>query len=150
LQKLLSGAKMRAKIRKKVIKMIKIITLIPASLAYLALAGCSGDNNQSGTEVNADTSISGTPTTTGGPDPLKDLQDQGKLPNVGTGPKTTPSTASNTEGLSVYPPNVDGDQDNVPNSAINGHPEIALDNCPNVYNPGQEDADHDGVGDACE
>lgn len=139
---------MRAKFRQKVIKVIKIITLIPAGLAYLAIAGCSGDNAPAGTDVNPDTSISGAPS--GSQDPLKDLQDEGKLPTIGTGPKSAPSTASGNESLSVYPPSVDADQDNVPNSAIGGHPEIALDNCPNVFNPGQEDADHDGIGDVCE
>jgi hypothetical protein len=139
---------MRAKIGKKVIKMIKIITLIPASLAYLALAGCSGDNGEAATDGHPDASISGAPS--GSQDPLKDLQDEGKLPTVGTGPKTTPATASGAESLSVYPPSVDADQDNVPNSAISGHPEIALDNCPNIFNPGQEDSDHNGTGDACQ
>src|SRR5204862_517374 len=35
----------------------------------------------------------------------------------------------------------DGDQDGVPDDQ---------DNCPEVYNPDQKDADHDGIGDACE
>lgn len=141
---------MRAKLGKKVIKMIKIITLIPASVAYLLIAACnSGDSSKAPENTSVDTSISGAPTE-GAADPLKELQDEGKLPTVGTGPKTTPPAGSTAEGLSVYPPSVDPDQDNAPNSAITGHPEIAVDNCPGVFNPGQEDDDHDGVGNLCE
>ncbi len=132
---------MRAKIQKKVIKLIKIITLIPASVAYLLIAGCnSGDSPKTGpAEVNPDVGISGTPE--GGSDPLKELQEEGKLPPYGTGPKTTPPTGATTEGLSVFPPSVDHDQDNILDTA---------DNCPNVFNPGQEDSDGDGVGNSCD
>ena len=38
-------------------------------------------------------------------------------------------------------PNPDSDLDGVPD---------CLDNCPDVYNPGQADLDHDGVGDLCD
>lgn len=141
---------MRAKIRKRAIKMIKIITLIPASIAYLMIAACnSGDSSKGGENPGIDTSISGAPSGAE-TDPLKELEGEGKLPPIGTGPKTTPSTGAAVDGLSVYPPSVDPDQDNVPNSAIAGHPEIAVDNCPNVFNPGQEDDDGDGVGNLCE
>lgn len=141
---------MRTKIQKKVIKMIKLITLIPASLAYLLVAGCNaGDSPKNGpSEVNPDVGISGSPEAS--PDPLKELQDEGKLPTYGTGPKTTPPTGTTVDGLSIFPPTIDPDQDNVPNGAITGHPEIAIDNCPGVFNPGQEDSDGDGVGNACE
>jgi hypothetical protein len=50
-----------------------------------------------------------------------------------------------------------GDVDNCPAIAnidqanVDGDPlGDACDNCPDVFNPGQEDADHDGQGDACE
>lgn len=134
---------MRVKIQKKVIKMIKIITLIPASVVYLMIAAC-GSNESNSNTPNPEASISGAPAA-GSEDPLKQLQDEGKLPPYGTGPKTTPGNA-----LSVYPPDVDPDQDNVPNAGITGQPDIAIDNCPNVFNPGQEDGDGDGVGNACE
>jgi hypothetical protein len=141
---------MRDKIQKKVIKMIKIITLIPASVVYLLAAGCNSEETPktAPAEVNPDVGVSGSPEAS--PDPLKELQEEGKLPAYGTGPKMTPPTGTSAEGLSVYPPNVDPDQDNVPNGAVAGHPEIAVDNCPGVFNPGQEDSDGDGVGNACE
>jgi hypothetical protein len=44
-------------------------------------------------------------------------------------------------GLSPLPPCVDGDEDGVDN---------LVDNCREVYNPEQADADGNGIGDACE
>jgi hypothetical protein len=141
---------MRAKIQKKVIKLIKIITLIPASVAYLLVAGCGGEeaSKPAPEGLSPDVGISGT--AEGGSDPLKELQEEGKLPTYGTGPKMTPPPAPSAEGLSVFPPAIDPDQDNAPNGAIAGHPEIAVDNCPAVFNPGQEDSDGDGIGNACD
>lgn len=137
---------MRAKIRQKVIKMIKIITLIPASIAYLMIAGCGGQGSKEAPPgAQPDVDVSGTPD-----DPLRQLQEEGRLPTVGTSPKMAPPLESGAEALSLFPPDVDPDQDNVPNSAVSGHPEIPVDNCPNVFNPGQEDDDGDGVGNACE
>jgi hypothetical protein len=44
-------------------------------------------------------------------------------------------------GTCVAPPGPDADGDGV---------EDSLDDCPAVYNPGQQDTDHDGAGDACD
>ena len=65
---------------------------------------------------------------------------------------TFTATATVTDGLGriasdtvavvvTAPPAIDADSDGVPDST---------DNCPNQYNPNQNDADADGVGDACE
>jgi len=130
--------------RKNVIKMIKILILIQASLIYMIAAGCNGGDSSGGSnDLKPDTSLSGEPAA-GSDDPLKQLEDQGKLPKTGTGDKmpvlgTPPGPGA--DGLSLYPPNVDHDQDNIPDTT---------DNCPTVFNPGQEDANHNGIGDACE
>lgn len=50
--------------------------------------------------------------------------------------------------LSLYPPSVDPDQDNVPNQPVPGVDRV--DNCPDVFNPTQDDSDGDGHGDACD
>ena len=53
------------------------------------------------------------------------------------------SSSATTASAELFepPPIADGDADGVPDGA---------DNCPEVYNPGQEDADEDGAGNACE
>jgi hypothetical protein len=61
-----------------------------------------------------------------------------EFPPVDHGPGGT-GEATFTKGVVTI--NKDADEDGVP-----GH----LDNCPLVYNPGQEDADTDNVGDACD
>lgn len=135
---------------KNVIKMIKILILIQAGLIGLVTVACNDDGaTDRPADLSPEASVSGGPSD----DPLKQLENDGKLPKTGTGGKLpvigVPS-APTSEGLSLYPPSVDSDQDNIPNAPIAGHPEIVLDNCPNFFNPGQEDANSNGVGDACE
>lgn len=131
----------------RLLKMIKILILINVFLLPFTM-GCSGD----GGHDSSSTSSAGSDAA----DPLKKLQDEGKLPAMEMGgAPTLPSgstvlNGSGPEVTSLYPPAVDFDQDNVPNSTITGHPEIKADNCPNVFNPDQKDTDNDGVGDACE
>ncbi|QQR81070.1 MAG: hypothetical protein IPJ69_02710 [Deltaproteobacteria bacterium] len=76
----------------------------------------------------------------------------GVAPGIITSPTDSPHQFIRDEGssVSVYPIEVDPDQDNVLNVAISGHPEYPIDNCPTVFNPGQEDEDQNGIGDVCE
>ena len=81
--------------------------------------------------------------------PPQNSQNPNSREIVGGGVKTAnPPTAP--ESVSVYPLEVDPDQDNVLNVSISGHPEYPIDNCPTVFNPGQEDEDDNGIGDVCE
>ncbi len=138
---------------KNVIKMIKILILIQIGFLPLVGAGCNDEGTSTGPEdLKPNTSVSGE-MGGGTEDPLKQLENEGKLPKVGTGgkmPVIGAPSAPSAEGLSLYPPNVDPDQDNIPSTPIAGHPEISVDNCPNVFNPGQEDDNHNGVGNVCE
>jgi len=96
--------------------MIKIITLI-ITAAWIFSAGCSGDNSQD-QQPASDTSLSGDPEGGAADDPLKQLQDEGKLPAYGTGTeakvpvlpadsKTILGTGPQVESL---PPPVDQDR----------------------------------------
>lgn len=138
---------------KNLIKMIKILILIQAGLFSLVVAGCDdeGSTSQPG-DLRPDATVS-SESAGGTDDPLKQLENEGKLPKTGTGgkmPVIGAPSAPSAEGLSLYPPNVDPDQDNIPNVPIAGHPEISVDNCPSAFNPGQEDDNHNGVGNICE
>lgn len=76
--------------------------------------------------------------------------DENTTPEAGIGGEVDEETAPPVlRDLSVFPPQVDPDQDNVPDAPLPNRPDIKVDNCPGLFNPDQADQDGDGKGDAC-
>ena len=71
----------------------------------------------------------------------------GELNDVTTAAQGVLRTGSNLLAVGVWNANpTSSDLLVVPRLSIN----TSLDNCPNTFNPGQEDTDGDGIGDACD
>ena len=106
------------------LKLIMVLILITFSLWGV---GCKGDGSEApDAELNLE-EVSPPP-----------LQNPAVL--EGSGPEVTSS----------FPPDVDKDQDGVLDLKVEKFPDFPLDNCPEFYNPEQEDSNQDGIGDACE
>lgn len=57
---------------------------------------------------------------------------------------------SGPEVLSNWPADLDGDGDQVIDRPLANRPDLPVDNCPDFFNPEQEDENHNGIGDSCE
>lgn len=131
--------------------MIKLLILIIFAFGGLGLLPACDESADENSGLGTDITLSGEENDTqptNSDDPLKQLQDEGRLPSYGEGRK--PPVLPASPSLSLYPVEVDRDQDGFPDALVVNHPEIKIDNCPGLFNPDQQDADGDGLGNVCD
>lgn len=137
----------------RLLKMISFIILIGGLVLGVA---CKEGEQEPGTpEPTANVPEEQNPDLDGSTEGLSDLEGRmGELPHD---EKTVPPLrdpkvlqGSGPEIMSAFPPEIDADQDGVVDRSLPNQPELPVDNCPQYYNPDQEDGNQNGIGDVCE